>query len=349
MCLYPTLHKNPRYTKNKKNGGVIPPVSDKRLLVVPIGCKKCVECREQRAREWQIRLMEEVKHNRGRGTFVTLTFNNEAIKKLVTKIEIQTRDKMVKAGNDPFGKIQLPVGYDMDNAIATIGTRYFLENWRKKTGESVRHWLTTELGHNGTENIHLHGIIWSKYRAEMIRDRWQHGYVWPRSENEAKWNYVNERTVNYITKYVSKMDFDHPNYIPKILSTPGIGNEYTAGAQARLQQRTKEDTYKTNSGHKIGLPIYYRNKLFTEKEREQMWLEKLDKQERYVRGVKIDVSKDYDLYWKMVEDARKENDRMGYGSNIMNWEQIEYEKQRREYLLEKRINGREGEWIWEEK
>ena len=28
MCLYPKLIKNKKYTKNKKNGGVIPAVSD---------------------------------------------------------------------------------------------------------------------------------------------------------------------------------------------------------------------------------------------------------------------------------------------------------------------------------
>ena len=32
MCLYPTLIKNPKYKPNKKNGGQVPPVLDKRVL-----------------------------------------------------------------------------------------------------------------------------------------------------------------------------------------------------------------------------------------------------------------------------------------------------------------------------
>ena len=34
MCLYPKLIKNKKYMSNKKNGGVIPAVSDERTLFV---------------------------------------------------------------------------------------------------------------------------------------------------------------------------------------------------------------------------------------------------------------------------------------------------------------------------
>ena len=48
MCLYPKFIDNPRYRKNKKNGGIIPAVSDERVLLVPIGCGKCMECKKQK-------------------------------------------------------------------------------------------------------------------------------------------------------------------------------------------------------------------------------------------------------------------------------------------------------------
>ena len=35
MCLYPRLARNKKYTSNKKNGGNIPKVKDKRVLSVP--------------------------------------------------------------------------------------------------------------------------------------------------------------------------------------------------------------------------------------------------------------------------------------------------------------------------
>ena len=81
MCLYPRLIQNKKYIANKKNGGIIPAVSDKRVLAVPIGCGKCMECLKQKGREWQVRIMEEIKSNKN-GIFITLTFSNESIKNL---------------------------------------------------------------------------------------------------------------------------------------------------------------------------------------------------------------------------------------------------------------------------
>ena len=45
---------------NKKNGGQVPPVSDSRVLLVPVGCGKCIECRKQKSRNWQIRLKADI-------------------------------------------------------------------------------------------------------------------------------------------------------------------------------------------------------------------------------------------------------------------------------------------------
>ena len=47
---------------------------------------------------------------------------------------------------------------------------------------------------------------------------------------------------------------------------------------------------KIERGHKQALPIYWRNKIYSEEEREKLWLQKLDKKERYVNGQKIDIS-----------------------------------------------------------
>ena len=64
MCLYPKLIKNPKYKANKKNGGIIPAVFDVRTKVVPIECGKCMECKKRKSREWQIRLLEDVRHEK---------------------------------------------------------------------------------------------------------------------------------------------------------------------------------------------------------------------------------------------------------------------------------------------
>ena len=64
MCLYPKIIKNRKYVKNKKNGGNVPTPTDPRVLMVPVGCGNCMECRKQKARQWQVRLSEEIRENK---------------------------------------------------------------------------------------------------------------------------------------------------------------------------------------------------------------------------------------------------------------------------------------------
>ncbi len=107
---------------------------------MPVGCGRCMECRKQKAREWAVRLQEEIKINKN-AKFVTLTFSDEAISKIEEEIKGLT-------------------GYERDNEVATRAVRKYLERWRKKYKKSQRHWLVTELGQTKTERVHIHGLMW---------------------------------------------------------------------------------------------------------------------------------------------------------------------------------------------
>ena len=63
MCLYPRLIKNRKYLINKKNNGNVPTPNDERVKYVSIGCGKCIECTKKRARDWKVRLNEEIRVN----------------------------------------------------------------------------------------------------------------------------------------------------------------------------------------------------------------------------------------------------------------------------------------------
>lgn len=326
MCLYPRLMRNPKYKKNSKNGGVIPAVPDSRVLHVPIACGNCIECRKQKSRAWKIRLLEEIKHNPG-GKFILLTFSDESISELI--------------------KDTKTTGYDRDNEIATIAMRRFLERHRKKYKKSLRHWFITELGHNGTENVHMHGIIWTDKTLEEIEDIWQYGYLGKGRYNAktGKYdNYVNNRTINYISKYVTKTDLDHSYYKPIILTSPGIGKNYvnTKNSDRNLYNGEKTvETYRTEQGKLLNLPIYYRNKIYTEEEREQLWIQKLNKNERFINGKKYDTStkKGLETFFQALRYHQQKNKELGYGSTDQNWEKEEYEKQLRDRNTQKRISN----------
>lgn len=315
------MMKNPKYRANKKNGGVIPAVSDLRVTMVPIACGRCMECRKAEARKWQLRLIEDIRENKN-GYMVTLTFSNESIKELVGEIEKKTEGKVM--------------GYDMDNAIATMAMRRFNERWRKEHKKAVRHWTITELGHKGTENIHIHGIIWTDKPKEEITKHWKYGYTWIGE-------YVSEKTVNYIVKYVHKQDADHKEYKPKVLTSAGIGNAYTKRQDAETN-RYKEggqtrEYYRTRQGIKMKIPIYWRNKIYSEEEREKLWLEKLDKNERWVDGIRVDISNGEEEYYKILEEARNKNNRLGYQQGKVDWSRKKYEEERRTIMQEARIKG----------
>ncbi len=89
MCLYPKIIKNKKYVVNKKNGGVIPHLKDGRMGWVPVGCGKCMECKKQKAREWSVRLQEEIRTEKN-GKFVTLSFSDESLIELEKAIEENT-------------------------------------------------------------------------------------------------------------------------------------------------------------------------------------------------------------------------------------------------------------------
>lgn len=303
MCLYPKLIKNKKYISNKKNGGVIPAVKDERVLYVPIGCGRCIECTKQKANNWRVRLLEEIRNN-SNYTFVTLTFSDMSL--------IYLRSKLKE------------LSYNIDNDIATKGVRYFLELWRKNNKTSVRHWLITELGQNNTERIHLHGIIDSR-DIEQIKNTWKWGEVHTGT-------FVNEKTINYIIKYVTKVDSKHKNFVPKILCSKGLGSSYLNRYDSNLNKFKGIDTkeyYRTRDGVKLALPIYYRNKIYKEEEKEILWLNKLDKEERFVLGEKVSVKYNEESYDRLVKYYREINKKLGYGDDSSNWDKKLYNRQKR--------------------
>lgn len=280
-------------------------MNDERVKYVPIGCGKCMECMKKKKREWQVRLLEEIRHD-NTGKFITLTFDSKSLEYLTTKIKYPPENKDI-----------------LDNELATNAVRYFLERWRKDNKKSVKHWFITERGHNGTERIHLHGILFTNKNKEYIEKKWLYGKIFIG-------NFVNEKTINYIIKYCTKLDKQHKEFIPKILTSAGIGKKYTErpdSNQNKFKDTETKEYYRTKQGHKLALPIYYRNKIYTEDEREKLWLNKLDKEERYVGGERVSVKNGEEEYFKLLKHYRAKNQRLGFGNDKSQWEKKEYQQQ----------------------
>ena len=90
--------------------------------------------------------------------------------------------------------------------------------------------------------------------------------------------------------------------------------------------RTNEK-YRLNNGYKTALPIYYRNKIYSEEERENLWLEKLDKNVRYIEKSKFDMNNEEERkqFYIKLDYEQRQNEARGYGNDSEEWKKKSYE------------------------
>ena len=274
MCLYTKKILNRHYMPTKKNDFNPPMCTDERLRYVEVPCGHCYECRRKKARDWGIRMQEELKQNR-EAIFFTGTFTDERIEHLSNKYNIEKENV---------------------NLIATKEVRLFLERIRPNNkGKSIRHWIVTEKGHTNTRRIHIHGIFWGNNRRDLsliLKKCWTAGYSY-------QGTYVSAKTINYIVKYMTKTDLDNPDFTGIVLASPGLGAKFVESYNAKRCKYVVPDgfkktieTYKYRDGREAYLPKYYRDKIYTEEQRELLWIQKMEEGCSFVMGEKIDTSTD---------------------------------------------------------
>lgn len=269
--------ENKRYKANKSNKGIVPKAWDARLMKIEVPCGKCYECRKKRAREWQVRLSIEVE-NTQHVRFMTMTFSDEAFEQLKERVGHKIEEHNA-------------------NEYATEAIKLFLKRWKKIKKEPLKHWLVTELGHkqrkNGikaTERLHLHGFLWTNEECSEIERIWKYGWV-------DTGEYVNQQSVCYCVKYVSKVNEEHPNFIAKVFASPGLGKQWLETKQANDRKYKGEDTietFKLPNGQKIDMPTYFRRKLINDEEREKLRIQRMEKGVKYICGEKVESQEEYE-------------------------------------------------------
>jgi len=288
MCLFPKLIPNKRYLPNKKNNYNPPVPKDRRLLYVSSACGKCSECLSKKAKHWSLRLFYEYYHNNNPCYFVTLTFNNDSLNNL--KIKYNLSD---------------------NNEIASKAIRLFLERYRKHNKTYFKHFFISELGEINNR-LHLHGIIFNFNDISKLDFYWKFGYTYVG-------NYVNEKSINYILTYIFK---SKGLFLPKIFASKGLGlsllNDPIFKLYTKFNDIKTNDFYQLPSGKRVSIPIYLRNKLYSEDEKEQLWLNKLDKKTIYLKGIKIDISSENGIndYFKLLDYYSKKDKSLGFIGDI---------------------------------
>lgn len=311
MCIYTTRIPNKRFIPTKKNYWNPPACTDERLRYIEVECGHCRECLKKKGREWRIRNYEQLKET-PTAVYFTGTFTDERIEKISKKYNIDINDV---------------------NEIATKEVRLFLERMRKvNNGKSIKHWIVTEKGHTRTRRIHVHGLFYAENRhtrqslAWLLKNNWIAGYCY-------NGKYVNERTVNYISKYLTKLDEDNRDFVGKVLCSKGLGASYVERNKKRFEWKGEETKtyYHAKNGANIAMPRYYKIKAFTEDQRELLWIYRENSGEKYVNGFKVIVKTEEDLkyYLKLKEEQRFKIEGM-YGDN---YEEIQRKKLERLFKI----------------
>lgn len=290
MCYFPIKIRNKRFVPTKKNGYRPPVCTDERFRFIEAECGHCFECRKKKRNMWRVRNFEQLKET-PTAVFFTGTVSPKRYEYIKERYNLED-----------------------DNEIITKIHRLFLERIRKQTGKSMKHWCVTERGHTNTRRIHLHGIYYAAKEMrqweliKILKDNWIDGYSY-------NGKYCNEKTINYVSKYMTKRDEDNPEYVGKVLCSPGLGAGYVKRIGKRHEWRGKEtkEDYITRSGVKIALPKYYKYKLFTEEQRELLWLYREDSGEKYVGNFKV-VVKDEESE-RYYNELRKQHNEEGKGTH----------------------------------
>lgn len=240
-CLIPQRIINPHYRKLANELGVSYSDFDNREdYYIDVPCGVCHGCLKMRGNMWRLRLMHEYQSlslkERDNSYFMTYTISNKYI-----DIDPHKLWRLYQARVYKFCK------------------------------KYLRHWVTTEFG-DDTNRLHLHAIIFnspiSSYDIERL---WTYGFTSSKL--------LTPRRIGYITKYITKNNTKFildPDYKQRVFTSPGIGLDYCIKHGKNHHQSVLVPFLYSNNGYVQALPRYYRNKIFSEDEREAMYKFYLD-------------------------------------------------------------------------
>ena len=121
-----------------------------------------------------------------------------------------------------------------------------------------------------------------------------------------------------------KDDLNNREFTGKVLTSAGMGKQYFEREDWEFNRYNGEDTreyYVFKNGTKAMMPRYYRDKIYSEEEKELLWLQKLDKGETWVMGEKCRIDSDE---YKNLLSYYREQAKQTHGDNIALWKEKQY-------------------------
>lgn len=227
-----------------------------------VPCGKCPICLQNKRCQWTFRLNEELRDH-GKADFLTLTYSDEYI---------------------PF-----------NDSLEKTDLQKFHKRLRKANIQKLRYYAVGEYGTLG-KRPHYHGIYFglSQKTLDNIEAIWAMGEVHLGQGSPA--------SIHYVTKYVIQ-NYDHEGETTQkpfaLMSTkPALGHTYLE--RQGENHATNKNTYVVLNGKVMNMPRYYKDKIFTDSEKQKFTEEtQLRKDNAWI--------KDYDKEWRKKEIDYIEN------------------------------------------
>lgn len=236
------------------------PFKDKKGLAFP--CGKCVDCLKRRVSSWSFRLKKEAERCSS-ALFVTLTYHPSTvpIPGDCRIKDISKRKKSAKNKVCPCGMCSMrPIGL---MSLCKYDVQRFFVRLRKLSGKGVKYYAVGEYGEN-KQRPHYHAIIFNSTYDEIDK-AWDMGAV--------HFGDVRGASIGYTLKYMSKRERNLFGRVREFsLMSKGLGSNYLSSEVRgwHLASLVERCYLPIGDGKKAALPRYYKEKLYTKEQRENI-------------------------------------------------------------------------------
>ncbi len=282
MCLHPLTIANPRcdkkgfYIKQNEFDDKLYRLKYGKEAYIQVPCGKCESCIERKSNEWASRIYHEWLYA-PTSAFLTLTYREE---------------------NLPMSEVIYGIGTYTDKVVmpnlSKLDIQNFMKRLRNVLGNGLRFFVGGEYGEtDGRPHYHLALFSFSsKFNDiiyDVVKEVWRNGNV--------TYGDMNINRVMYVAKYIYSSSLVDDHLVkglqkPFILCSrrPGLGYRYYLDKENRdYHNRTLDTSIPIDDNKKLGMPRYYKDKLFTEESREKLYRDWIDNPPKPPRKNEINV------------------------------------------------------------
>lgn len=261
-----------------------------------VPCNKCLQCKKKRVSGWSFRLQNEGRYA-STAYFVTLTYDTEHV---------------------PLIKNYRPM------TLCKRDVQLFFKKLRKPNKLKLSYYLVGEYGNKKTDNErpHYHVILFNCelkyligwYMARKIKGEettyldgkfnfksymWTNGYI--------SIGQVEPASIGYCLEYITKPPIvpanNYDKRVPEFsLMSKGLGKKYLSSNMVAWHKADlKNRMYIPYEDHKIPMPRYYKEKIYTKWQRETVARHYADKEKEYILTHSIEeIDIEYQKFIKLA-------------------------------------------------